>query len=61
MVEKYNVSLKTLLQQGISDSEFYGNLGYRFRKILGKFNFSEQFSKLIKCYKIVGYMLDIMR
>ena len=32
LVEKYNVSLKTLLQQGISEPEFYGDLVYRFRK-----------------------------
>ena len=32
LVEKYNVSLKTLLQQGISEAEFYSDLVYRFRK-----------------------------
>ena len=32
LVEKYSVSLKTLLQQGISETEFYGDLVYRFRK-----------------------------
>ena len=47
LVEKYNVSLKTLLQQVISEPEFYGDLVYRFRKIVGKSNFSEQFRKLI--------------
>ena len=31
-LEKYSVSLKTLLQQGISEPEFYGDLMYRFRK-----------------------------
>ena len=31
-VEKYNVGLKTLLQPGISEPEFYGDLVYRFRK-----------------------------
>ena len=36
LVEKYSVSLKTLLQQGISESGFYGDLMYRFRKKLGK-------------------------
>ena len=36
MLEKYSVSLKTLLQQGISEPEFYGDLVYRFRKIVGK-------------------------
>ena len=45
LLEKYSVSLKTLLQQGISESEFYGDLVYRFRIIVGKSNFSEQFKK----------------
>ena len=36
LVEKYNVSLKTLLQQGISVREFSGDLVYRFRKKYGK-------------------------
>ena len=45
LVEKYNVSLKTLLQQGISEPEFYGDLVYRFRKIVEKSNFSEQIQK----------------
>ena len=32
MLEKYSVSLKTLLQQGISEPKFYGDLVYRFRR-----------------------------
>ena len=58
LLEKYSVSLKTLLQQGMSEPEFYGDLVYRFRKILGKSNFSEQFRKLINRYKRIGYSLD---
>ena len=61
LLEKYSVSLKTLLQQGISEPEFYGDLVNRFRKIVGKSNFSEQFRKLINRYKRIGYSLDIMR
>ena len=61
LLEKYSVSLKTLPQQGISEPEFYGYLVYRFRKIVGKSNFSEQFRKLINRYKRFGYSLDIMR
>ena len=61
LVEKCSVSLKTLLQQGISEPEFYDDLVYRFRKIVGKANFSDQFSKLINRYKRFGYSLDIMR
>ena len=33
LVEKYSVSLKTLLQQGILEPEFYGDLVYRFKKL----------------------------
>ena len=32
LVEKYNVSLRKLLQQGISEPEFYGDLVYRIKK-----------------------------
>ena len=32
LVEKYNVGLKTLLQQSISEPDFYSDLVYRFRK-----------------------------
>ena len=32
LVEKYSVSLKTVLQQSTSEPEFYGDLVYRFRK-----------------------------
>ena len=53
LVEKYNVSLRKLLQQGISEPEFYGDLVYRIRKIVGKYNFSEQFRKRINRYKRV--------
>ena len=62
LLEKYSViGLKTLLQKGISEPEFYGDVVYRFKKIVGKSNFSEQFRKLINRYKRIGYSLDIMR
>ena len=52
LVEKYKVSLRKLLQEGISVPEFYGDLVYRIRKIVGNlFFFSEQFRKLINRYK----------
>ena len=61
LVEKYNVSLKTLLQHGILEAEFYGDLVYRFRKIVGKSYFSEQIRKLNNHYKRIRYSLDIMQ
>ena len=32
IVSKYNVEMKTLLMQGLSELEFYGDLVYKFRK-----------------------------
>ena len=52
---KNNVRSKKLLQQGISEPAFYGDLVYRIRKIVGKSNFSEQFKKLINHYNRIGY------
>ena len=55
------IGLKTLLQQGISEPIFYGVLVYKFKRIVGKPNFSDQFKKIVKRYIRVGYNLDIMR
>ena len=57
----FNIGLKTLLQQGISESIFYGDLVYKFKRIVGKPNFSDQFKKIVKRYIRVGYNLDVMR
>ena len=35
-IVKYNVGLKTLLQQGISEPVVYGDLVYKFKRIVGK-------------------------
>ena len=61
LIVKYNIGLKTLLQQGISEPIFYGDLVYKFKGIVGKPNFSDQFKKIVKRYIRVGYNLDIMR
>ena len=46
-MSKYNVGLKTLLLQGLSETEFYGDLAYKFRKIIGKNDFPYHFKKII--------------
>ena len=55
LVQKYNVSLKKFLQQGISEPDFCGDPVYRFRTIVGKSKFSKQFRKLINRYKRIEY------
>ena len=49
-IVKYNIGLKFLLQQGISEPIFYGDLVYKFKRIVGKPNFSDQFKKIVKRY-----------
>ena len=61
LIVKYNIGLKTLLQQGISEPISYGDLVYKFKRIVGKPNFSDQFKKIVKRSIRVGYNLDIMR
>ena len=48
-IVKYNICLETLLQQGISEPVFYGDLVYKFKTIVGKPNFSDQLKNIIKC------------
>ena len=58
---KYNVGLKTLLLEGLSEPEFYGGLVYKFRKIISKNDFPYHFKKIIVRYKKIGYNLDVLR
>ena len=52
----YNIGLKTLLQLGISEPIFYGDLVYKFKGIVGKPYFNDQLKKILKRYKRVGAM-----
>ena len=61
IVPKYDVGLKTLLLQGLSEPEFYGDLVYKFRKIISKNDFPYHFKKIIVRYKKVGYNIDVLR
>ena len=61
MVSIYNVGLKTLLLEGLSEPECYGDLVYKFRKIIGKNDFLYHFKKIIVRYKKIGYNIDVLR
>ena len=50
IVSKFNVILKTLLLQGRSEPEFYDDLVYKFRKIIGKKRFPYHLKKIIVRY-----------
>ena len=53
------------MQQGICNPEFYGDLVYKFKKIIGNPNFSNLFKRIyiyiVNRFKRAGYSLDIMR
>ena len=55
LISKYNVGLKTLLSEGLSEPEFYGDLVYK-KKL-----FSFQFRKIKTRYRRIGYNLNVMR
>ena len=61
LIVKYNIGLKTLLQQGISEPIFYGDKLINSKRIVGKPIFSDQFRNIIKRYIKLGYNLDVMR
>ena len=61
LISKYNVRLKTLLNEGLSEPEFYGDLVYKFKKLIGSNDFSFQFRKITTRYRRIGYNLNVMR
>ena len=50
--------VKPLLQQGIPEPIFYGDLVYNFKRIVGKPKFRDQFKKIVKRYIKIGYNLE---
>ena len=61
LISKFSVGLKTLLHQGLSEPEFYGDLVYKFKTIVSRADVSDQFRKIIVHYKCIGYNINIMR
>ena len=59
-ISKFNVGLKTLLRDGLSEPEFYGDFVYKFKKRIGRNDFSFQFRKIITRYRRIGYNLNVM-
>ena len=60
-IGKCHVKMKILMQQGICNTDFYGDLVYKFKKIVGNPNFSNLFKRTVNRFKRTEYSLDIMR
>ena len=55
LINKYKCNLKSLLRQGIAHPEFYGDVIYKLRKIIGHTHFHDLFIKRIKKFLKRGY------
>ena len=55
------MGLKSFLRQGLSEPDFYGDLVYKLKKIVGSNNFSAQFIKIISHYKKIGYNINVLQ
>ena len=45
LVSKFNVGLKSVLHQGLSEPECYDDLVYKFKRLMGRTDFSVNFEK----------------
>ena len=61
LLSKFQVGLKSLLRQGLSEPDYYGDLVYKLMKIVGSNNFSAQFIKIISHYKKIGYNINVLQ
>ena len=61
LISKFQNGFKFLLHQGLSEPDFYGNLVYKLKKIVGSNNFSGQFIKIISLYKKIGYKINVLQ
>ena len=61
LISKFQVGLKCLLRRGLSEPDFYGDLVYKLKKIVGSNNFSAQFIKIISHYKKIGYNINVLQ
>ena len=53
--------MSTPLRECLSEPEFHGDLFYKFKKLIGRNDFSFQIRKFITRYRRMGYNLNVMR
>ena len=61
MLDAYSQLLINTSSASPSEPEFYVYLVYKFRKIIGKYDFPNHFKKIIVRYKKIGYNIDVLR
>ena len=61
LISKFQSGLKSLLRQGLSEPDFYGDLVYKLKKIVGSNNFSARFVGVISHCKKIGYNIGVLQ
>ena len=61
LVSEFGVELGSLLWQGLSESEFCGDLVYLFGKVYACGGFGAQFRRIIFRYRKIGCSMDVVR
>ena len=61
LISTFPVGLKSLLRQGLSEPDFYGDLVFKLKKIVDSNSFSAQFIKIISHYKKNGYNINALQ
>ena len=61
LISKFQDRLISLLRQGLSESDFCGDLVCKLKLIVGSNNFSAQFIKIISHYKKIGYNINVLQ
>ena len=60
-ISKFQTGIESLLRQGFSEPECYGDLVYQMKKVVGSINFSSHFIKINSHYKKIGYNINVLQ
>ena len=61
LISKFQIGLKSLLRQELSEPEFYGDLFYKLKKAVGSNIFSAQLIKINSHYKKIGNNINVLQ
>ena len=61
LISKFQVGLKSLLRQGLLEPDFYCDLVYKLKNIVGSKYLSAQFIKITSHYKKIGYNINVLQ
>ena len=61
LISKFQIGLKSFFRQGLLEPEFYGDLVFKLKRIVGPNNFSAWFIKMISHYKKIGFNINLLQ